>query len=144
MLQPGPGAPVRSKMILDESRTVQIPIFRCFLSFAVVVETWNQMDFKIQIHGTNWLGRKARTDFSTSLHHLPPGRAAEPADTRRASPRPQGWRPPAGWWKTVGVGWEKRAPRSDPTWVQWRFYRKMDSLLQIMHGYQRILPIMIL
>jgi hypothetical protein len=28
--------------------------------------------------------------------------------------------------------------------VQWRFYRKMDSLLQIMHGYQRILPIMIL
>jgi hypothetical protein len=34
-----PGAPVQSKMILYESRTVQIPIFRCFLSFAVVVKT---------------------------------------------------------------------------------------------------------
>ena len=32
-----PGAPVRSKIILHESRTVQITIFRCFLSFAVVV-----------------------------------------------------------------------------------------------------------
>ncbi len=38
-LHSGPGAPVRPKMILHESRTVQIPIFRCFLSFAVVVET---------------------------------------------------------------------------------------------------------
>ncbi len=65
-----PAAPVRSKMMLSESRTVQIPIFRYFLSFAVVVETWNQRAFKIQIHGTNWLGRKARTDFSTLLHHL--------------------------------------------------------------------------
>ncbi len=35
----GPGAPVRSKMIFHESRTVQIPIFRCLLSFVVVVET---------------------------------------------------------------------------------------------------------
>ncbi len=38
-LHSGPGAPVRPKMILHEPRTVQIPIFRCFLSFAVVVET---------------------------------------------------------------------------------------------------------
>jgi hypothetical protein len=43
-----PGAPVRSKRILHESRTVQIPIFRCFLSFAVVVKTRNQMAFKTQ------------------------------------------------------------------------------------------------
>ncbi len=48
-----PEALVRSKIILHEPQTVQITVFRCFLSFAVVVMTGNQIDFKIQIPGRN-------------------------------------------------------------------------------------------
>ncbi len=52
-----PSPPARSKMRLLKSRTVQITIFRCFLLFAVVVKTRNQMVFEIKNPGINRLGR---------------------------------------------------------------------------------------